>query len=68
MPCDPNRHERLAQAILRVITSADRHKSKAVIMPLAPFRPLQIDANRSLLLELASRLRDSDPHTLRGSP
>jgi len=63
---DPTRRERLAQAILRVITIADRHKSEVVIMPLAPFRPWQIDANRSLLLELAARLRDSGPHELRG--
>jgi len=63
---DPTRRERLAQAILRVIAIADRHKSEALIMPLAPFRPWQIDANRTLLLELAARVRDSGPHALRG--
>jgi hypothetical protein len=63
---DPTGRERLAQAILRVITIADRHKSEVLIMPLAPFRPWQIDANRSLLLELAARLRGSGPHALRG--
>jgi hypothetical protein len=63
---DPKRRERLARAILRVITIADRHKKEVLITPLAPFKPSQIDANRSLLLKLAERLRDNGPHALQG--
>jgi hypothetical protein len=62
----PKKHEQLAETILRVITIADRHKKEAVITPLAPFKPWQIDANRSLLLALAERLRDNRPHALQG--
>jgi hypothetical protein len=63
---EPSRRDKLAEAIYRVITIADRHKKEAVIMPLTPFRPWQIEANRSLLLELADRLRDIGPHALPG--
>ena len=63
---DPDKRDQLAEAILRVITIADRHKRDAVMVPLVPLRPWQIDANRSLLLDLAERLRDSGPHALQG--
>jgi hypothetical protein len=63
---DATRRERLARAILRVIAMADRRQRYAVITPLAPLKPWQIDANRSLLLELAARLRGNGPHALQG--
>jgi hypothetical protein len=63
---DPTGRDQLAQGILRVITIADRRKKGAVITSLAPFKPWRIDANRSLLLDLAKRLRGSGPHALQG--
>ena len=63
---EPSRRDELAEAIYRVIAIADRHEKEAAIMPLTPFRPWQIDGNRSLLLELADRLRDNSPHALQG--
>ena len=63
---DPKRRERLARAILRLIAIADRRQRYAVITPLAPLKPSQIDASRSPLLELAARLRDNGPHALQG--
>jgi hypothetical protein len=45
---------------------ADRRQRYVVITPLAPLKPWQIDANRSLLLELAARLRGNGPHALQG--
>jgi hypothetical protein len=36
------------------------------VTPYPPFRPRQVQANRSLLLELTERLRGQRPHAVRG--
>jgi hypothetical protein len=63
---EPRKRGQFAAAIVRLIAMAERRSRAAVITPLAPFRPWQVEANRSLLLELAERLRDQGPHPLQG--
>ena len=63
---DPHTRARLATAIERLIAITDRGNRAAIATPLAPFRPWQVNANRSLLLGLADRLRDQGPHALPG--
>jgi hypothetical protein len=60
------KREGLAGAINRLIGIADRHSRATMMTPYAPFRPWQIQANRSLLLELAQRLRGNKPVAVRG--
>jgi hypothetical protein len=63
---EPKKRGQLAAAIVRLIAMADRRNRATVIPSLAPFRPWQVEANRSLLLDLARRLRDQGPHPLQG--
>jgi hypothetical protein len=59
---EPRKRAELATSIHALIDIADRQPN-----PLqATFRPSQVQANRSSLLELAERLRGQGPHALRG--
>jgi hypothetical protein len=60
------KRNQLAKAINDLIEIADRHSRATLVTPYAPFRPKQIQANRSLLLELARQLRGYKPAALRG--
>jgi hypothetical protein len=60
-----NKRDELAEAISRVITIADRQRAAIATAP-PPFRPKQVQANRSLLIELARRLRGYRPVSLQG--
>jgi hypothetical protein len=62
---DPNRRAKLATAIEHLVAITDQNRA-AIATPLAPFRPWQVKANRSLLLDLAERLRGQGPHPLQG--
>lgn len=56
----------MASGINHLIAIADRHSRAAIATPHAPFRPHQVQANRSLLLELEQRLRAHRPTALPG--
>jgi hypothetical protein len=62
---DRRTRERMATAITRLIRVADGRRAP-IVTPQAPFTPKQVRANRSLLLQLAERLRDSESVALRG--
>ena len=62
----PSRRRELAEAIMHLIAIADRNNRAAIVTPDPPFRPRQVQANRSLLLELAERLRGHRRPALRG--
>ncbi len=64
---EPKKRRELAKAITHLIAIADRHNGAAIVTPYPPFRPWQVQANRSLLLELAERLRGQRPPALQGS-
>jgi hypothetical protein len=59
---EPKRRETLAQEIYSLLAVAERPRDPLQVA----FRASQVRANRSLLLELAARLRDHGPHALRG--
>jgi hypothetical protein len=61
---EPGRGRELAQAITHVVEIADRDNRGATLYP--PLRPRQIQANRTLLFELAKRLRGQRHSNLRG--
>jgi hypothetical protein len=61
---EPGRGRELAEAITHVIEIADRNNRAAT--PPAPLRPRQIQTNRTLLFELAKRLRGPRPSNLKG--
>jgi hypothetical protein len=63
---EPRRRRELAKAVTHLIAIADRNNRAAIVTPYPPFRPRQVQANRSLLLELAERLRGQRPHAVRG--
>jgi hypothetical protein len=60
------KREKLASAVWHLIGIADRHSHAPIATPYAPFRPKQVQANRSLLVELAQRLRGYRPVALQG--
>jgi hypothetical protein len=62
---DRKTRNKLATAITHLIRIADGHRAP-ITMPDAPFRPKQVHANRSLLVELAERLRGPRSVALRG--
>jgi hypothetical protein len=62
---DRKTRNRLATAITRLIRIADGHRAP-ITMPIPPFRPRQVQANRSLLVDLAGRLRGPRSVALRG--
>ena len=62
---DRRTRERMATAITNLIRIADGRRAP-ITTPQPPFTPRQIRANRSLLLQLADRLRDSGSVALRG--
>lgn len=53
---DRKTRNQLATAITHLVRIADGHRA-AIATPDPPFRPKQVQANRSLLVELAERLR-----------
>lgn len=57
--------DELAKAISHLITIADRQRP-AIATSQPPFRTKQVQANRSLLIELARRLRGYRPVSLQG--
>jgi hypothetical protein len=61
-----NKRDELASSITHLIGIADRHSRGAIATPYAPFRPKQVQANRSLLLKLEQRLGGYRPVALRG--
>jgi hypothetical protein len=63
---EPRRRRELAKAITHLIAIADRNNRAAIVTPYPLFRPRQVQVNRSLLLELAERLRGQRPHAVRG--
>jgi hypothetical protein len=60
------RRRELSAVITHLVAIADRNNRAAIVTPYPPFRPRQVQANRSLLLELAERLRGQNPPALRG--
>ena len=62
---DRKTRNRLAAAISRLIRIADDYRAP-ITTPNPPFRPKQVQANRSLLVELAERLRGPRSVALRG--
>jgi hypothetical protein len=62
---DRRTRERMARAITNLIRIAESRRA-AIVTPQPPFTPTQVRANRSLLLQLAERLRDSGSVALRG--
>jgi hypothetical protein len=62
---DRKTRNRLAGAITHLIRIADGHRAP-ITTPNPPFRPKQVQANRSLLVELAERLRGPRSVALRG--
>jgi hypothetical protein len=56
---------RMAAAITRLIDIADEQRA-AIATPGPPFTPQQVQANRSLLLDLAERLRGPESAALPG--
>ena len=62
---DRKTRNRLAGAITRLIPIADGYRAP-LTTPNPPFRPKQIQANRSLLVEVAERLRGPRSVALRG--
>jgi hypothetical protein len=61
----PRRRELQAKGLDRLVDIADRRRAP-IATPHAPLRPLQIRANRALLIDLADRLRDGKPAAVRG--
>jgi hypothetical protein len=62
---DRKTRNKLATAITHLIRIADGHRAP-IAAPNPPFRPKQVQANRSLLLELAERLQGHRSVALRG--
>jgi hypothetical protein len=62
---DRKTRNKLATAITHLIRIADSHRAP-IATPNPPFRPKQVQANRSLLVELAERLRGPRSVALRG--
>jgi hypothetical protein len=62
---DRKTRNKLATAITRLIRIADGHRPP-IMVPNPPFRPKQVQANRSLLVELAERLRGPQSVALQG--
>jgi len=62
---DRKTRNRLARAITHLIRIADGYRAP-ITTPNPPFRPKQVQANRSLLVELAERLRGPRSVALRG--
>jgi hypothetical protein len=60
------KREEMASGVSGLIEIADRHSRATMVTPFAPFRPQQVQANRSLLLELEQRLRGYKPVALQG--
>ena len=54
---DRKKRNQLATGITHLIGIAEGHRRPAITTPDPPFRPKQVEVNRSLLLELAERLR-----------
>jgi hypothetical protein len=63
---DRKTRDRLATQITRLIGIADGHPRAPITTPNPPFRPNQVRANRTLLLELAERLQGPGSVALRG--
>jgi hypothetical protein len=61
-----NEREKLAKSIVHLIETAEAGGRAGMAIPYPPFRWKQIQADRSLLLELAERLRSRKPVALRG--
>jgi hypothetical protein len=62
---DRKTRNRLASAITRLVRIADGYRAP-ITTPDPPFRPKQVQDNRSLLVELAERLRGTRSVPLRG--
>jgi hypothetical protein len=62
---DRKTRNRLATTISHLIRIADGHRA-SITTPNPPFRPKQVQANRSLLVELAERLQGPRAVALRG--
>lgn len=62
---DHKTRNKLAAAITRLVRIADGHRTP-MTTPNPPFRPNQVQANRSLLMELAERLRGPRSVALQG--
>jgi hypothetical protein len=62
---DRSTRDRLASTITHLVRIADGQRA-AITTPGPPFRPQQVRANRSLLLELAARLQGPGSVALRG--
>jgi hypothetical protein len=62
----PKKREELAQAITYVIDIAEQHSHTATATLHSPYRPKQVLANRSLLLESAGRMRGQRPVAIPG--
>jgi hypothetical protein len=62
---DRKTRNKLATAITHLIRTADGHRAP-IATPNPPFRPKQVQANRSLLFELAERLRGPRSVALQG--
>ena len=60
------KRQELASGISRLIGIAEGHRRAPIATPHAPFRPKQVQANRSLLLKLEQRLRGYKPVALQG--
>jgi hypothetical protein len=63
---DRKERNQLATGITHLIRIADGHSRAALATPDPPFRLQQVRANRSLLVELAERLRGPQSVALRG--
>ena len=62
---DRKARNRMARRITRLVDMADEDRA-AIAIPGPPFTPQQVQANRSLLLELAGRLRGPEAVALPG--
>jgi hypothetical protein len=60
------KREEMASGVSHLIEIADRHSRGPIATPYAPFRPKQVQANRSLLLKLELRLRGYKPVAVQG--
>jgi hypothetical protein len=63
---DPKRRAKLADAIDRLVSIAERRSRAEIITPQAPFMPWQVLANRELLHALSERVRHHRRPSLQG--